>query len=147
MYLTCKKWKNEWDKGLTLKLFIEFLKQHKCVHNLYGYLSSHGHYTSGYNLFTLDNFSYPIYSNVGRMFIKYGKNTIQCEKNGAVPVKKDLILSQFWKFYVLERLDKYPKDARRGIRVYLREQLENNGVRGNQELEQLFEKYQIKIKF
>ena len=137
-------WDKKWDKGLTIQLFIKFLKQYKCLHNFYGYMSDYERSAKyvPYHYF----FYYPSHFGIGRLFIMYGINKKESSKNGLAS-KKDLLLSQLWKFYLLERLDKYPEEYRKDIEKHLRQQLKDNGIRGSEELKQLFQKHHIIIKY
>jgi hypothetical protein len=131
IYISQEKWNKEWDNGLTMKLFIEFLKKHNCVQNFYGYMTT----------YRRDLFSYPNCSNIGRMFIKFGKSIEEDKKNGDIICLKHLQLSQLWKFYLLERLEKFPENNRKTIKLHLEEQIERNGIRNSQEIKGLFVKY------
>lgn len=133
IYISQKKWNKEWDNGLTMKLFIEFLKKHNCVQNFYGYMTTYR-----------DWFIYPNCSNIGRMFIKFGKSIEEGKKNDGIIRQKDLQLSQLWKFYLLERLEKFPENNRKTIKLTLEEQLEINGIRKSQEIKDLFVKHGFK---
>ena len=139
MYILRKAWNEEWDNGLTLKLFVKFLKKHHCLQNFYGYIHRNG------DDFLDGGFLYPPMSHIPDMFMSYGKNYKGCIANGFISIKKDLILSQLWRFYVLGRIDKYPERSKEKIKEFLIGRIEYNGVRDNKKLKRLFNEYNIKI--
>ena len=102
---------------------------------LYRYLSI----SSSSPLLSISHY-YPSINNIGRTYIRwvgyYASAHIEQE---------DLVLSQLWKFYVLERIDMYGDDVyrKREIEKHLKHQLECNGFRDNEEIKKLFEKYNL----
>ena len=134
MYILQKAWNEEWDKGLTLKLFVKFLKKHHYLQNFYGYIHRKN-----------CGFLYPPISHIPDMFMSYGKNYKGFVANGFISIKKDLVLSQLWRFYVLRRIDKYPERSREKIKEFLIGRIKYNGVRDDGRLKRLFNKYNIEI--
>lgn len=84
---------------------------------------------------------YPSINNIGRTYIRWIGNHASTSIE-----QEDLVLSQLWKFYVLERIDMYGDNVerKREIEKHLKHQLECNGLRGNEEIKKLFEKYNLK---
>jgi hypothetical protein len=82
---------------------------------------------------------YPNNFGVGGFFLRYGKDIRKCQENGGIPIMDDLVLSQLWKFYVLERIDMYPQTHRSELLGALTFQIKNNGYRGDKEVKRLFE--------
>ena len=128
-YWKCKVW----DDGLTLKLLVKFLKEHKLMHRVYT------------NVFKLlpnyywNELYYPNPFGIGGFFLRYGKDIRSYQENGGIPIMNDLVLSQLWKFYVLERIDMYPQPHRSELKKALTFQIRNNGYRGDEEVKRLFE--------
>lgn len=130
-------WKgNIWDDGLTLKLLVKFLKEHKLMHRVY---------TKVFKLlpeYYWQGLYYPTTFSVGGFFLRYGKDI---EKNlDNEPFMEDLVISQLWKFYVLERIDMYPQIHRNKLLGALTFQIRNNGYRGDEEVKRLFEIHNLK---
>ena len=134
-------WKGKiWDDGLTIKLLIKFMKEHHCIHRIY---------TRTFKLLPIyywNELYYPNIYSVGRFFLTYGKDIRRCQENGGVPIIDDLVLSQLWKFYVLERIEMYPQQHRTELKGVLTAQIKNNGYRGDEEVKRLFEIHNLRSK-
>lgn len=130
---------NVWDDGVVIKLFIQFLKKHHCMHNLYGNLSRFG-------LLSNDKLTmimrYPLLGDMGVLFIRYGKSK-ESLKTG-VARQEDLVLSQLWKFYLLERINQFPIKIQQDVENILKYDIMNNGYRGNEEIKKLFVEHNLK---
>ena len=134
-------WKDKiWDDGLTLKLLVKFMKEHHCMHRIY---------TRTFKLLPRYYWSklyYPMTYNVGGFFLRYGKDIRRCQENEGMTIVDDLVLSQLWKFYVLERIEMYPQPYRTELKETLTFQIRNNGYRGDEEVKRLFEIHNLRSK-
>jgi len=131
------KWKGTiWDKGITIKLLVKFMKEHHLMHQ--AYLRANRFLP----IELQEQLYYPPIDAVGKLFLKYGKNTRKSVGNG-IPCQEDLVLSQLWKFYVLERISQYPQKYQKSLIESLRFHLLNNGTRGSKEVEKLFKIHRI----
>ena len=136
---TFSKWTYVWDNGITIKLFIKFLKERHILHRLYGKEYSD-------SVYSVDTFSYyPSLTSIPSLYIRFGANQ-ENKGNYRITSKEDLIESQIWKFYILEHLDEYPAHCRYEINKYIRERIASNGWRGSEKVRELMEEHEIKIK-
>lgn len=137
------KFECKWDKGVTIKFFIKFLKANNCMPNLYEWMSTLqlGQNNSYYS------FIYPMPTTIGRLYINYGLNKKRIRKNEPFMPLDDLILSQLWKFYVLERIEMYPQTWQSTIIRNLKNQITSNGCRDDYKLKKLFKKHGLALTY
>jgi hypothetical protein len=132
---------NVWDDGVVIKLFIQFLKKHHCMHNLYGTLSRRGLLSNDKLTIVM---TYPLMGNMGLLFIGYGKK--ESPKTREIK-QEDLVLSQLWKFYLLERINQFPIKNQQIIENILKNDIMNNGYRGSEKIKKLFVEHNLKSRY
>ena len=120
---------NIWDDGVVIKLFIQFLKKYHRMHNLYG--------NSSRLVMT-----YPLMWDMGHLFIRYGKSKESLKTR--VARQEDLVLSQLWRFYLLERINQFPIKNQQIIESILKDSILHNGYRGSEEVKKLFVEHNLK---
>ena len=128
------KKEQKWDNGLTIILFVNFLKAHHCMHRIYG---------KSCDLKSIQPLS-P--SQVGRLFLKYGCDDVYRHSHNGFYPQQDLILSQMWRFYVLENIEKFSIKGKAQLLESLNFQIRQNGDRRNEELKRLFIKHKRKLR-
>jgi len=135
-------WSDKWDNGVTIKLFVKFLKKKHVMHRLYAKLMVDSVYQLRNRILTC----YPSVYAIPSLYIRYCIDEKRARgKNDGIPTKEDLVESQLWKFYILKHIDKYPSDLRNGVKNVVKEKLESNGTRGSDKIKHLMEKHGIKI--
>jgi hypothetical protein len=132
---------NVWDDGVVIKLFIQFLKKHHCMHNLYGTLSRRGLLSNDKLTMIM---AYPSIGDMGLLFLRYAKK--ENLKTGEIK-QGDLVLSQLWKFYLLERINQFPIQTQQFIESILKGSILNNGYRDSEEVKKLFVEHNFKSRY
>lgn len=137
---TFSKWTDIWDNGVTIKLFVKFLKERHILHRLYG----KGYRDSVYSVVTFSY--YPSACAISSLYIKFGVDQAKKDERYGIPCKEDLVESQMWKFYILEHLNKYPIERRYEVEKCVREKIASNGWRGSEKVRELMEAHGIEIR-
>ena len=115
------------DFKILKMLFAKFLKKHKIMAKMYKNL---------YDIFIVRNKEVRLGSEHD-MYINYRLNNL------IFPETDDLVMSQLWRFYLLENINLFNTSIREIIKRNTQRGIENNGTRGSEELEKLFDKYNI----
>lgn len=137
---TFSKWTDVWDNGVTIKLFIKFLKERHILHRLYG-REYH------YSVYSVERFRYyPSVCGIPSLYIKFGADQAKKVELYGASCNEDLVESQLWKFYILKHLNKYPAHCRYEINNYVRERIASNGWRGSEKVRELMEEHGIEIR-
>lgn len=133
------------DSTPFFKIFYSFLKKHRLFHKLYtkraiANVPTHKDIKKG-KYTTLGDFwltwsPYIVYDDDDFMYKEENRKSEQYKRN--------LQLSQLWRFYLLDNMDSidfandYIKDLTRSHIIY---GIKTNGIRGSEEVKEYFEKY------
>ena len=113
-----------------LPLFFRFVKEHKMMTDLYGYISFKKH-----GMFFM-------YSKLGFPSLVIDK--LDFAFGDKIGYKKALVLSQLWRFYILEHINEMPHSIHQSFLLSdTIKEIKSNGTIGDEKLKQLFKKYKL----
>lgn len=120
-----------WDNGLTQKLFVKFLKKYGLMDALYA-IKGIGYTFRPLSIRRISDFFIDVFESTDDEYY------FRCSYNR-------LQLSQLWRFYLLENVDKYPypNGDRYLMKNDITSSISHNGYRESKEIRELFKKYNI----
>lgn len=125
----------------THKLFNSFLKKHKLFGRyFYNYFFYRNDMSLELTSFSTNEF---IPGRLALYFLLNAKDFKYYYANKYSISDEDLVLSQLWRFYLLENLDMFPISLRASIKANLRKTILGNGTRRNEEIINLMKKYDL----
>ena len=147
MNILHRDFKQIWDCGFTMNLFIRFLKKHHLVHKLYGkncVSNDDSIFVLRYLGNKMTKQYYPSSDDARRLYVRS-----LCRRK---VYDEDLMLSQLWKFELLKHLDEYAvifrspnklNNFKNNIKYSLNVNYHKDKFKDNKELMDLYQEFKI----